>query len=124
MDRDAITIATDWAALRRFAAALRDRAGAQHVLLFGSRARGDAREDSDYDLIVVSPRFAVIPRVERSLGLRELWRSVGGDGAMDLICLTPDEFEAARRRISLVAQVLPEAIELLADEEGVAPNRS
>jgi hypothetical protein len=59
----------------------------------------------------------MIPRVERSLGLRELWRSVGGVGAMDLICLTPDEFEAARRRISLVAEALPEAIDLLSATE-------
>ena len=32
---------------------------------------------------------------------------------MDLICLTPEEFEQARNRITLVAAVLPEAIELL-----------
>jgi predicted nucleotidyltransferase len=81
-------------------------------LLFGSRARGDEHGESDYDLNIVSPTFAAIPRVERSLGLRELWRDVGGEGAMDLICLTPEEFEAARHRISLVAAVLPEAIDL------------
>ena len=32
---------------------------------------------------------------------------------MDLICLTPEEFAEAQRRITLVAAVLPEAIELL-----------
>ena len=27
----------------------------QRVVLFGSRARGDAREDSDYDVLIVGP---------------------------------------------------------------------
>jgi len=39
--------------------ALRDglrSVGAYHVILFGSRARGDAREDSDYDLLVITDR--------------------------------------------------------------------
>lgn len=32
---------------------------------------------------------------------------------MDLSCLTPEEFALARERITLVAAVLPEALELL-----------
>ncbi len=60
MDRHAITIATDWAALRRFAEMLRDQFGAELVLLFGSRARGDERRESDYDFIIVSPRFGQV----------------------------------------------------------------
>ena len=45
---------------------------------------------------------------------------VGGDAPLDLICLTPDEFESAKRRITLVAEVLPEAIDLLAEEPAPA----
>jgi hypothetical protein len=39
---------------------------------------------------------------------------------MDLFCVTPQEFEEARNRITLIAAVLPEAIELLAPEPGQA----
>jgi predicted nucleotidyltransferase len=55
-------------ALARFGAALRDRFGARlsEVVLFGSRARGEAHEDSDVDVLVVvddlseAERLAVI----------------------------------------------------------------
>jgi len=36
---------------------------------------------------------------------------------MDLLCLTPKEFAAAGQRISLIAAVLPEAIDLLPVEQ-------
>jgi predicted nucleotidyltransferase len=99
--------------LTRFAKRLRDRIGARQVLLFGSQARGDDRPDSDYDLIIVSPSFDGIHPLDRGLSLRELFYEAGGYAPLDLICLTPDEFEQARHSISLVSAVLPEAVELL-----------
>lgn len=35
------------------------------IILFGSQARGDAREDSDIDLLVVSSDFAQMPLYRR-----------------------------------------------------------
>lgn len=32
---------------------------------------------------------------------------------MDLICVTPEELKAAQNRISLIAEVLPDAVPLL-----------
>jgi predicted nucleotidyltransferase len=113
MGPSATTITTDFAALHRFAQALREEIGAERVLLFGSRARGDEKGDSDYDLIVVSPKFAGVHLLRRGVRLRETWVRVGGYGPMDILCLTPDEFREERQRISLVAAVLPEAIDLL-----------
>ena len=100
-------------ALLRFALWLREDLGAKRVLLFGSHARGQAYHDSDYDLIIVSERFAGVHRLERGYGLRQLFYDEGGHAPMDLICLTPEEFERAQSRITLVAAVLPEAIDLL-----------
>jgi predicted nucleotidyltransferase len=103
--------------LTRFAEQLRTRLGAERVLLFGSHARGNAAPDSDYDLIIVANHFASIPPMRRGMGLRDLFYEVGGHAPMDLICLTPEEFDQARQRITLVAAVLPEAIDLLPHPE-------
>jgi predicted nucleotidyltransferase len=45
--------------LKRFRAALNEMYGArlERVVLFGSRARGDRREDSDYDIAVFIKDF-------------------------------------------------------------------
>jgi predicted nucleotidyltransferase len=100
-------------ALARFAERLRDELGAERVLLFGSHARGTAYWDSDYDLIIVAEHFGSLPRLERSIGLHEIFYEAGGNAPLDLICLTPDEFERARQRIGLISAVLPEAVDLL-----------
>lgn len=50
-----------------FARQVRERLGSRvrRVVLFGSRARGDARDDSDYDVIVVVDRRS--PEVRETL---------------------------------------------------------
>ena len=97
----------------RFAERLRDELGAERVLLFGSHARGAAAPDSDYDLIIVSDYFEDIDPLRREIGLRDIFYAVGGNSPLDLICLTPQEFENAQQRITLISAVLPEAIDLL-----------
>jgi predicted nucleotidyltransferase len=104
-------------ALHRFARRLRDELGARRVILFGSHARNGAAPDSDYDLILVADRFRDVPRSKRQVGLRRLFYSVGGHAPMDLICLTPEEFEDAAQRDTLIAAVVPDAIDLLAEAD-------
>ena len=69
------------------------------IVMFGSRARGDARRDSDLDLMVEmetdDPPAERARAISALFGLRR-W-------AMDLIVYTPQEFKQQRRyRNSLV----------------------
>jgi predicted nucleotidyltransferase len=45
----------------------------ERVYLFGSRARGDAGSDSDYDLLLVVPDDAPAERRDSKLAYRVLW---------------------------------------------------
>jgi len=114
----AITTLTDNdRAARAFARRLHEDLGVEHVYLFGSQATGRAGTDSDYDFLIVSPHFRGVPNLRRHIGLHEQYWAVGGFAPLDLICLTPDEFESAKGRATLVREVLPEAIDLLAEPE-------
>lgn len=86
--------------VQRFAHLLHQEVGAERVLLFGSRARADARADSDYDFIVVADTFSGIESARRGVGLWELWYRAGGNAPLDLICVTPDEFALARAHLT------------------------
>jgi len=57
------------------------------VILFGSHARGDARSDSDFDLLIVAPSDK--PRWRRTA---LVYRLLAGLGApKDIIWWTPEE---------------------------------
>ena len=62
----------------------------ERVYLFGSRARGDGRDDSDYDLLIVVANSDQ-PGHRRD---REALRALRGlNLAVDVLVLTHDEFE-------------------------------
>ena len=76
----------------RFAQQMRDRYGAD-VYIFGSRARGANRGDSNYDFAAVAPAFAEQRDINRALDRFDIWDEVGGRGiGLDLHCYTPEEF--------------------------------
>jgi predicted nucleotidyltransferase len=63
------------------------------VLLFGSRARGDAEPDSDWDIIVVLPDDAPELLLDPALA----WETQAGSGVhADLQCCYRSEFLADR----------------------------
>ena len=76
----------------------------ERVYLFGSRARGSADSDSDYDFLVVVPHSDK-PRYQRNT---EAYLAPCGIGAAkDVIVLTHKEFESSRRTAaSLTSTVL------------------
>jgi predicted nucleotidyltransferase len=73
----------------------------RRIILFGSRARGEAQPDSDYDVLVEMetelPFHARMTSVYRAFGLRQL--------PMDVLVFTPDEMTEERSKVYSVAKI-------------------
>lgn len=63
----------------------------EQIFLFGSRARGDAGPDSDYDLLLVVPDHAPPERKRSKLAYRVLW---GTGTAADVLVWTRSAFDS------------------------------
>lgn len=93
--------------LRAKLPALREAIAPEHIILFGSHARGEATEYSDIDVIFVSQRFADTTRPNRHrLIFKHIWR----DRSVDAICLTPEEFAKLRKWAGVVNTACEEGI--------------
>jgi predicted nucleotidyltransferase len=79
----------------------------RHVILFGSRAAGTAREDSDIDLLLVAERFREIRSVNR---MGHVLISLRPKPTLDVLCYTPEEFEQLRHGFGLVADICREGL--------------
>ncbi len=73
----------------RISELLVEAAQPRKIILFGSRARGDAKADSDFDLMVVEDRPA--DRFGEMVRLNRLLRKF--DAAIDLLVVSEERFE-------------------------------
>jgi predicted nucleotidyltransferase len=96
--------------LRRVWEELERRYAPQHVILFGSRATGRARPDSDLDLILVSPRFMGQRLAERSRDFLLEFRPYQHGISADVLCYTPEEFAEMSTGIGMVAEAVKEGV--------------
>jgi len=80
-------------------------ANAERVILFGSYARGDAREHSDVDYMIIAE--STLPRFKRS---RELYKVLRPHSfGMDIVVYTSEEIERGKRTpVSFISSVLQE----------------
>ena len=98
---------TDAEAVRRIASAAGCAVDARCVILFGSRARGDHRPDSDVDLAVVTTETEL--DAQQRNDLRERARTAAEAAAgerfrhIDLLIWTEAEYRAKKRSINHVA---------------------
>jgi predicted nucleotidyltransferase len=87
----------------------------RRLVLFGSRGRGDARPDSDIDLLVVMPQPTLTP-IERQCALRSLraaLRPLPLRVSVDLVVVgEQDARDLAGSRWHVVARALREGQEL------------
>ncbi len=80
------------------------------AVLFGSRARGEERVDSDYDVILVSPDFEGVFFSKRSALMYDFWHHWPLD--VEPLCYTPEEFEIKRKQIGIVGEAVNEGIRI------------
>lgn len=75
------------------------------ILLFGSRARGDERPDSDWDFLVVMPTD--LRPLQRTLAVRRVVRQLPNVRGVpiDILVLTPEEM---RRGFPLAKEIISE----------------
>lgn len=84
----------------------------ERVLVFGSRARGDALAHSDLDVLLVSREFEDVPWLDRPVRVHEACDIRFG---IELLCYTPEEFRRKREELGIVRT---------ASEEGFDPRVS
>lgn len=71
------------------------------VILFGSRARGDAQPDSDFDLLVVMRGIAPVEADAFRLALYRAFRGTGV--AVEPFVMSEDDFEESRTVVGGIA---------------------
>lgn len=85
-----------------FAKKVRENFYPSKIIMFGSRATGKAKKHSDYDFLLISPKFRKMEWEERSSKVYFLKKDISA--AMDIICLTPEEFEQRKKEIGVIQE--------------------
>lgn len=81
----------------------------ERIIVFGSRARGHAHEDSDIDIIVISHFFRNIPFLER---MPLMMKIASFPKHVDYLCYTPEEFARVRSTSSIIIDAMSDPLEI------------
>ena len=81
----------------------------ERAILFGSRARGDFWEHSDWDVVLVSEDFQGLSFSERMIFvIRHI--TVSG---VEAFCYTPEQFEKGRDTFTVIGEAWREGVDLI-----------
>lgn len=81
-----------------------DTLNPERVYLFGSRARGDARSDSDWDLVAILPDGAP----EQDLDTASVWQRLRDLRLqrVEVLTMTRSEFDAWKGSLGTLAEIV------------------
>lgn len=99
--------------LKRITSEIKKLEPEAEVYLFGSRARGDFRSDSDWDVLIVSPRNEVTLEYELILRDPILTIEMETGEVISTLVYTQKEWLAKRKHSSFFKNVLNEGIRIL-----------
>ena len=94
--------------LKKFKKKIEKKYNISSMMLFGSRAEGNVKRDSDVDLILVG-EFKGKNNLHRSPPLYLEWNL---RLPVDFLCYTPEEFERLKNRVSIVREAVENGIEI------------
>ena len=95
--------------LKEFKKEIGKRIKIQKMILFGSRASGKPRKESDFDIIIVSPNFKGKDSLVRG---REFYKSWNINYPVDFLCYTPEEFKKLKKQLTIVQIATKEGKEI------------
>ena len=77
------------------------------IILFGSRARGESREDSDYDILIIKSGIEDELKTENAI-----YRSfIGMIANADILVRTPEEVEKSKNKVvSVIKTAIKEGV--------------
>lgn len=89
------------------------------IILFGSMARREEKEDSDFDLLIIWDEVADIPNVKRRIAIRKAIGFV--DKPVDIITCTTDELaNALKDRKSFTSHIIKEGVVIYGRLDGLS----
>jgi len=95
--------------IEKFIEKLKKRIVVKRVIFFGSRTTKSFEEDSDIDLIIVSPNFEGKNFFDRVNEVYNYWEL---DYPIDFLCYTPKEFNKLKKQISIITEALKQGVEI------------
>jgi len=109
MGKKTIKIDAQLKPLQPFLQKIKQKFHPQKIILFGSRVKGEALRSSDYDLLLVSAEFSKQGMYQRMV---QVYNLQAIPLAVDVLCLTPQEFKDRKRHLGIVQEALKEGIDI------------